>query len=266
MKYIKAIMEPVLIFLRENDGNLKKAPGNSIGHAYFNFYQIDQFYKNSETIKPIHRTALSKILNERWVFGHNKLHSAAFVVHPFYRTYKQDQNPEVMGDFFDLLDCWCTQDVKVEVLKQLMTYRNGLGMFARSETSQLVNDPISFWSLFGSSTPELQALAIKILQQNTSASACETNWSTYDYIFNKKRNRLNNDTAEKLVFVHLRNMKAASAKSDSDAGSSVTDYLDKVDSIDIISEIDDDMVIDIPDDSDTESDPANEQDTFSDFN
>ena len=144
MKYIKAIMEPVLIFLRENDGNLKKAPGNSIGHAYFNFYQIDQFYKNSETIKPIHRTALSKILNERWVFGHNKLHSAAFVVHPFYRTYKQDQNPEVMGDFFDLLDCWCTQDVKVEVLKQLMTYRNGLGMFARSETSQLVNDPISF--------------------------------------------------------------------------------------------------------------------------
>lgn len=37
--------------------------------------------------------------------------------------------------------------------------------------------------------------------QVTSACACERNWSTYGYIHNKKRNRLDPTRAEKLVSV-----------------------------------------------------------------
>ena len=37
--------------------------------------------------------------------------------------------------------------------------------------------------------------------QPIGACACERNWSTYDYIHNKKRNRLKAGRAEKLVFV-----------------------------------------------------------------
>ena len=45
--------------------------------------------------------------------------------------------------------------------------------------------------------------------QVTAACACERNWSTYDYIHNKKRNRLTADRAEKLVnvFSNLRFLK-----------------------------------------------------------
>ena len=45
--------------------------------------------------------------------------------------------------------------------------------------------------------------------QPSSACSCERNWSTYDYIHNKKRNRLEAQHAEKLVYIfsNLRLLK-----------------------------------------------------------
>ena len=45
--------------------------------------------------------------------------------------------------------------------------------------------------------------------QPSSACSCERNWSTYDYIHNKKRNRLEAQRAEKLVYIfsNLRLLK-----------------------------------------------------------
>jgi hypothetical protein len=37
--------------------------------------------------------------------------------------------------------------------------------------------------------------------QVTSACSCERNWSAYDFIHNKRRNRLTTDRARDLVFV-----------------------------------------------------------------
>ena len=47
--------------------------------------------------------------------------------------------------------------------------------------------------------------------QVTSACACERSWSTYGYIHNKLRNRLDPQRAEKLVYVfsNLRFLKKA---------------------------------------------------------
>ncbi len=59
---------------------------------------------------------------------------------------------------------------------------------------------------FGSKCPELQSVAQKVLSQISCASVCERNWSTYDFIHNKKRNRLQPDRANDLVevFSNLR--------------------------------------------------------------
>jgi hypothetical protein len=35
-----------------------------------------------------------------------------------------------------------------------------------------------------------------------SAGGCERNWSTYDFVTNRKRNKLNPTRAESLVYVH----------------------------------------------------------------
>jgi len=59
-----------------------------------------------------------------------------------------------------------------------------------------------WWISFGAQSPELQNVAVKVLSQVTSAGSCERNWSTFDFIHTKKRNRLACKTVEKIVKVH----------------------------------------------------------------
>jgi len=58
----------------------------------------------------------------------------------------------------------------------------------------------SWWMSFGAQTPE--HIAVRVLSQVTSAGSCETNWSTFDFIHSKKRNRLACPTVRNIVTVH----------------------------------------------------------------
>ncbi|KAH1159190.1 hypothetical protein GYH30_031087 [Glycine max] len=58
-----------------------------------------------------------------------------------------------------------------------------------------------WWRMFGSQTPNLQKLAIKILSLTCSASGCERNWSVFEQIHSKNRNRLEHKRLHDLVFV-----------------------------------------------------------------
>ena len=64
-------------------------------------------------------------------------------------------------------------------------------------------DAAKWWDLYGYKAPTLQSLAIKVLSQTTSASACERNWSAYNNILSKKRNRLGDDRCKDLVYVFM---------------------------------------------------------------
>eukprot|EP00268_Persea_americana_P035806 TRINITY_DN35308_c0_g3_i1.p1 TRINITY_DN35308_c0_g3~~TRINITY_DN35308_c0_g3_i1.p1 ORF type:complete len:116 (+),score=13.80 TRINITY_DN35308_c0_g3_i1:559-906(+) len=50
--------------------------------------------------------------------------------------------------------------------------------------------------------PELQTLAIRILSQCCSSSGCELNWSIFEHIHSPKRNILEHEWLNDLVFVH----------------------------------------------------------------
>ena len=43
---------------------------------------------------------------------------------------------------------------------------------------------------------------MKVCSQPASVSSSEQSWSQYDYVHNKRRNRLKSDRASKLVFVY----------------------------------------------------------------
>ncbi|KAH1225188.1 hypothetical protein GmHk_11G032151 [Glycine max] len=58
-----------------------------------------------------------------------------------------------------------------------------------------------WWRMFGSQTPNLQKLAIKILSLTCSVSGCERNWSVFEQIHSKNRNRLEHKRLHDLVFV-----------------------------------------------------------------
>ncbi|GAU44553.1 hypothetical protein TSUD_400170 [Trifolium subterraneum] len=64
---------------------------------------------------------------------------------------------------------------------------------------------------YGSSTPKLQSIALKLFSQPTSSSSAERNWSTYGFIHSLKRNKLNPKRAKDLVFIHT-NLRLLSRK------------------------------------------------------
>jgi len=59
-----------------------------------------------------------------------------------------------------------------------------------------------WWVTYGSSIPNIQALAFKLLVQPWYSSCYERNWSTYSFIQSLKRNKLTPARAEDLVYVH----------------------------------------------------------------
>ena len=58
--------------------------------------------------------------------------------------------------------------------------------------------------MYGNHAPTLRNLALKVLSQTASSSACERNWSTFALIRTKQRNRL--ARLQQLVFCYY-NMK-----------------------------------------------------------
>lgn len=95
-------------------------------------------------------------------------------------------------------------DVRREVNLEYARFAGALDAFSDSDalSDRGLMDPKSWWLLYGSTTPNLQALAIKLLGQPCSSSCCERNWSTYGFIHSLKRNKLTPARAEDLVYVH----------------------------------------------------------------
>lgn len=49
--------------------------------------------------------------------------------------------------------------------------------------------------------PELRHVAVRVLAAMPSSSSCERNWSAYDFIHSKRRNKLSNPRANDLIYV-----------------------------------------------------------------
>ncbi|KAF1865895.1 hypothetical protein Lal_00033353 [Lupinus albus] len=61
--------------------------------------------------------------------------------------------------------------------------------------------PDQWWETYECRIPNLQRLAIRVLSQTCSASGCERNWSVFEHIHTNKRNRLEHQKLNNLVFV-----------------------------------------------------------------
>ena len=61
---------------------------------------------------------------------------------------------------------------------------------------------VSWWEQFGLGALDLQSFAIRVLSQCCSAIGCERNWSTFEYVHSKKKNRLEHKRVNDLVFIH----------------------------------------------------------------
>jgi hypothetical protein len=59
-----------------------------------------------------------------------------------------------------------------------------------------------WWAIYGTDAPNLRRIAMRVLSSTASASGCERNWSTFNLIHSKRRNRLGAERLNDLVYVH----------------------------------------------------------------
>jgi len=191
---------PVYELLRLVDG---ESP--VIGKLYYRMFQIQKIINGFPNVSDAQRRELYQRFLSRWTMLHNPLHAAAFLLDPEFIEMDQHTNQEVMTGFYTLVERLHT-DVQEQVLiaTQLTQFRSAHGIFGLPVAKASANTMPAYqwWINFGSSIPELQGLAVKVLSQTASSSAAERNWSLFGFFQNKRRASLKPSTTEKMVYVH----------------------------------------------------------------
>ena len=145
---------------------------------------------------------MRRLFRKWWDEFSSILHCAAFALEPEYQDHKF--NPEVMRGLREVckLVLGDTEAAKAALL--------GHAAYVGKERDfgdplvRAMRDgmpPYQWWVMHGGEYPELQQVAVRILAMVSSAGACERIWSAYDFVHSKKRNRLDPDRVEDLVYV-----------------------------------------------------------------
>ncbi|KAK8626096.1 hypothetical protein V6N13_133748 [Hibiscus sabdariffa] len=97
-----------------------------------------------------------------------------------------------------------TEKDKIEITKEHPVYINAQGALGTDFAimGRTLNAPGDWWASYGYEVPTLQRVAIRILSQPCSFHWCRWNWSTFETIHTKKRNKPELEKLNDLVFVH----------------------------------------------------------------
>ena len=226
------IVSPLVRLLRIVDADERP----SLGYVY------DGMLRAKKTIKKIFMNKkkayreFAKIIKDRWDNQlRQDLHAAAYFLNPVFFFDKENfsKKPEVKKGFLNVVDKKIVSS-KTKFIEESLKYQNQVDSFANPmaldclKTLRPGNDlqyyslfKISFflnliqfiihlafnvtddwWKMFGDTAPNVKDLAIKLLSQTSSSSGCERNWSVFERIHSKKRNKLEHQRLNDLVFVH----------------------------------------------------------------
>ncbi|XP_047943142.1 uncharacterized protein LOC125189978 [Salvia hispanica] len=182
---ISKIMGPIMRLLRICDSDEKP----SLGYVYEGMWRVikgvKELFKNKERLYG----KFVDIIESRWdKMLRKNLHAAAFWLNPAFQYDPESptSSSEVTRGLLDILD------LMVPGAEDLMGEMNTFHERREDE----------WWRTFGFDAPNLQKVAVKLLSQTSSSSGCERNWNVFERIHTKKRNRLEHQRLNDLVFVH----------------------------------------------------------------
>ncbi|XP_050255037.1 uncharacterized protein LOC126700916 [Quercus robur] len=215
--YILKVMGPLVRVLCLVDNEIKPAMGyiyEAVDRAKEAI--IKTFNENEERYSNIF-----KIIDKRWECQlHRPLHAAGHFLNLEYFYF--DNNIATDHEITAGL-CTCIQrlvpsaEIQDKIMAELPIYKKAEGLFGIELTkiSRKTTAPAEWWSLYGSSTLNLQQLVIRILSLTCNACGCERNWSVFEQIHTKRRNRLAQKRLNDLVFgKYNQKMKARYDKRD----------------------------------------------------
>ncbi|XP_049934775.1 uncharacterized protein LOC126410236 [Nymphaea colorata] len=178
----------------------------SIGYLYEAMDKAKEAIRDNLKEKKKLYMPIWKIIDKRWTGQlHQPLHAAAYYLNPAIRfspTFKKDR--EVMHGLLDCINVLVEDSTEQDAVHNELDlydscFRNmGLPAAVRARTTMR---PDLWWNRYGFDCPNLARFAVKVLSQTCSASGCERNWSVFQHIHSKKRNRLEHKRLNDLVFV-----------------------------------------------------------------
>ncbi|KAF7811629.1 uncharacterized protein G2W53_032605 [Senna tora] len=196
------IVAPLMRMLRIVDADNRP----SLGYVYDGMYRARKTIKNVFMNKKSLYKPYTRIVKQRWDRQlRHSVHAAAYLLNQvfYYDKANFSKKPEVMEGFLQVLGKIVTHN-KTRFVEESMLYRNREGSFNSDlaiESSSKMK-PDDWWKTFGYSSPNVQKLAIRLLSQTASSSGCERNWSVFERIHTKKRNRLEHKRLNDLVYIH----------------------------------------------------------------
>ncbi|KAF8377072.1 hypothetical protein HHK36_030445 [Tetracentron sinense] len=195
--------------------------GAVIGEVYEGLE--DMLGKIKDNLKDVEEESLfldiQRIVNARRKKMNVPLHSLAYALTPHYYDSKYIASPApggrkrsrpiddvaVVEGVMKTLETIAQDDDLFTILRgQFAKFSSQSALFSMqaAKVDAFLMPAIEWWSMYGAQTTQLAEVARRVLSQPVSTSSAERNWSTYSFIHNIKRNRLNSVRADKLVFIH----------------------------------------------------------------
>ncbi|GAV92759.1 DUF659 domain-containing protein/Dimer_Tnp_hAT domain-containing protein, partial [Cephalotus follicularis] len=199
---------PIIRLLRIVDSDEKP----SLGYIYEGMFRTKMAIKNwinyTKTLEFYLRyKPYTNLLKLRWDRHLRKnLHAVAYFLNPaFMYDSGRVEKMEIMQSMYDLFEKKSICKNGEATMSEIKLFWERHESFGRDIAIKLSNtmQPDEWWRLFGHSAPNLQKVAIQLLSQTSSSSGCERNWSVFKRIHTKKRNRLEHQRLNDLVFVTL---------------------------------------------------------------
>lgn len=214
-----AVSEPFLKVLREVSGGKP-----AVGFIYELMTRAKESIRTYYIMDEIKCKTFLDIVDKKW---HNHLHSPLHAAAAFLNPSIQ-YNPEVKfigsikEDFYRVLEKLLPlPELRRDITNQILLFTRATGMFGCNLAKEAIDtvSPGIWWEQYGDSAPVLQRVAIRILSQVCSTSTFERHWGTFQQIHSEKRNKIDKETLNDLVYINYnlklgRSMKSKSPESD----------------------------------------------------
>lgn len=199
---LAAVCEPLLKVLRDVSGG-KPAVGSVYELMIKAMESIRTYYIMDENKYKTFEELIDRIWKSML---HSPLHAAGAFLNPSIQY-----NPEVKffglikEDFYGVLDKLLpSPELRRDITEQIAAFRKAQGMFGTNlaRESRTTAAPGIWWEQYGDSAPGLQRVAVRILNQVCSASIFEKNCSSNQQSHTEKRNKLDKESLNDLLYVH----------------------------------------------------------------
>ncbi|XP_020195159.1 uncharacterized protein [Aegilops tauschii subsp. strangulata] len=195
------VFEPLVKVLRLADGD-----GPSMASMYGELISAKREIKVAVENSEKHYLVITNAMNTK-MSGRldSPLHMAAYILNPKY-SYADPSiftDVEVVAALMEVMETfYYDDDIKQNKVFNIdfTKFKKKEGMFGKVAALKAMEnnnfDAADWW-------PTLQHMAIRILNLTTSSSGCERNWSTFEMVDAKRRNKLDVACRDNLVYIQF---------------------------------------------------------------